>query len=101
MEITADTPPEVAIKHAYDLGRALRSHGAREDQLRQNADLWIESRYRTHRLAPYLRAGFRAGYCKARLPSVGDVADGQPNPLGGGALASQRDLPGHRKTPKL
>ena len=95
MEITAQTAPEVAIKHAYDLGRAVRNHGALETQLAENAELWIESRYRTHPLVRYLRVGFKAGYLYARVPGLDDAAvtaaDSDPEKkLAGGDPTPQR-----------
>ena len=73
MHIGAGTSAEVAIKIAFDFGKVLRAGGAEENDCARQRLIWVDQRYATHRLLPYLVAGFEAGYLEKPLPWVRQI----------------------------
>ena len=73
MHIGTGASPEVAIKVAFDFGKVLREGGAEEGDYAGQRLIWVDQRYATHPLLPYLVAGFEAGYLNKPLPWVRQV----------------------------
>jgi hypothetical protein len=73
MHIGAGTSPEVAIKTAFDFGRVLRDGGAEETDYAQQRLIWVDRRYTTHPMLPYIVAGFEAGFLGKPLPWVRQI----------------------------
>ena len=73
MHIGAGTSVEVAIKVAFDFGKVLRAGGAEEDDCARQRLIWVDQRYATHPLLPYIAAGFEAGYLNKPLPWVRQI----------------------------
>jgi len=64
----ADSSPELAIKAAYDFGRALRIDGAELDELAALLTAHVDGPLADSAVRVYARAGFIAGFHFASLP---------------------------------
>ena len=79
MHIAVGTSPEEAIKAAYDFAKVLRDGGMGEDDFSEQCTVWVDHRYTTNALLPYIRAGFEAGFFGKALPWVRQVHAAAPH----------------------
>jgi hypothetical protein len=73
IDLTPTTTPDQAVHMAFEFATALRATGWPEQDIQYARGLWVGTEYRHSPLAPYLEAGFTAGYLGETKPKAREI----------------------------